>query len=161
MTSKSFFRGFYAVYFSLVGIMTLFVGVTLYLTTAGEGRIEIDTQNALMLRYGLFVLTPSGAFAGFFIYKRLLASIEPSMLLVEKLTRLASLVLIRSAFLEFSGLAAAVATILTGDNSFLLFSAIMLVMLILYAPTVGRVAEDLRLSPEEVAILEKPDSVLK
>ena len=114
-----------------------------------------------MLRYGLFVLIPVAAVAGFFLYKNFLTSIDPSTPLAEKLVKLQGFVLIRSAFLEFPGLTAAVVAMMTADNSFLLFTAIMIVLLLLYRPTITRIAEDLRLSPEEVAVLENPDSVLK
>jgi hypothetical protein len=160
VTSRSFLKAFSLVYLSLVVALILFPGLVLYLINARATEPSGDRQFGLMMRYGLFAFTPIAAIAGFFIYGRLLQSIPSSTPLAEKLLKLRGFVLIRTAFLEFPGLVSAVVALMTADTSFLLFTAIMLVLLLLYRPTVARIAEDLRLSPEETDILENPDSVL-
>jgi hypothetical protein len=161
MTSRSFLQKFTIVYAALVVVMALFIVLVLYLINTGVAEPQVDQQFALRLRYGVFALIPVAALAGFYIYKRLLASIDPSITLIEKLIKLQGFVLTRSAFLEFPGILATIAALMTGDNSFVLFTAIMIVLLLLYRPTTARIAEDLRLSPEEAAALDNPDSVLK
>jgi hypothetical protein len=157
-TSKSVLTALNMIYFSLVTVMTMFSAVVLYLSTYGS--ITPDPELALILRYVLIVLLPLGAGAGYFVFKQWMQAINPSISLREKLMKYQTAVLIRSGCFEMPGLFGAVATMVTGDNSFLLFTAIVIVLFLLLRPTIYTICTDLNLSQKDRAILENPSSPL-
>jgi hypothetical protein len=58
------------------------------------------------------------------------------------------------------GLLGAVATLITGDNSFLLFTLMVIVMFLLFRPSIYNITSDLSLNQNERAMLENPSTVL-
>ena len=139
-------------------MMTLFGAVVFFLTTSGD--ITQDPELALILRYVLFVLLPVGVGAGYFIFKQWMNTISPALSLREKLMKYQTAVLIRSGCFEMPGLFGAVATLITGDLSFLLFTAIVIILFLLLRPTLYTITTDMNLSQKERAILENPSSPL-
>jgi len=159
-TSKSTLTAMNMIYFSLVSIMTFFGLIVLLLNYSGGINTGMDKDFALMLRYILFALLPGGMAAGYFIFKQSLASVNQNLSLKEKLMKYQTALLIRSACLELPGLLGAVAALITGDNSFLLFTAIIIVLFFLFRPTVYGITKDLNLSQGERTALENPQSPL-
>jgi hypothetical protein len=159
-TSKSTLTAMNMIYFSLVSIMTFFGLIVLLLNYTGGINTGMDKDFALMLRYILFALLPGGMAAGYFIFKQSLASVNQNLSLKDKLVKYQTALLIRSACLELPGLFGAVAALITGDNSFLLFTAIIIVLFFLFRPTVYSITNDLNLSQGERTILENPQSPL-
>ena len=157
-TSKSVLTSLNMIYFSLIMMMTLFGAVVFFLTTSGD--ITQDPELALILRYVLFVLLPVGVGAGYFIFKQWMNRISPALSLREKLMKYQTAVLIRSGCFEMPGLFGAVATLITGDISFLLFTAIVIILFLLLRPTLYTITTDMNLSQKERAILENPSSPL-
>ncbi len=159
-TSKSTLTAMNMIYFSLVSIMTFFGLIVLLLNYTGGISTGMDKDFALMLRYILFALLPGGMAAGYFIFKQSLASVNQNLSLKEKLMKYQTALLIRSACLELPGLFGAVAALITGGNSFLLFTAIIIVLFFLFRPTVYSITNDLSLSQGERTALENPQSPL-
>lgn len=159
-TSKSTLTAMNMIYFSLVSIMTFFGMIVLFLNYSGGINSGVDKDFALILRYILFALLPGGMAAGYFIFKQSLASVYQNLSLREKLMKYQTALLIRSACLELPGLFGAVAALITGDNSFLLFTAIIIVLFFLFRPTKYSITNDLNLSQSERTILENPQSPL-
>jgi len=159
-TSKSTLTAMNIIYFSLVAIMTFFGLIVLFLNYTGGIETGVDQDFALMLRYILFALLPGGIAAGYFIFKQTLAAVNTNLTLREKLMKYQTALLIRSACLELPGMFGAVAALITSDNSFLLFTAIIIVLFLLYRPTVYSITNDLNLSQGERTILENPQSLL-
>ncbi len=159
-TSKSTLTAMNMIYFSLVSIMTFFGLIVLLLNYTGGINTGMDKDFALMLRYILFALLPGGMAAGYFVFKQSLASVNQNLSLKEKLMKYQTALLIRSACLELPGLFGAVAALITGDNSFLLFTAIIIVLFFLFRPTVYSITNDLSLSQGERTALENPQSPL-
>jgi len=157
-TSKSVLTALNVLYFSLIMMLTMFGAVVFFLTTSGD--VAQDTELALIFRYVLFVLLPIGLGAGYFIFKQWMNSIKPSLNLHEKLMKYQTAVLIRSGCFEMPGLVGAVATLITGDLSFLLFTAIVIVLFVLLRPTIYTITTDMNLTQKERAILENPSSPL-
>ena len=157
-TSKSVLTSLNMIYFSLIMMMTLFGAVVFFLTTSGD--ITQDPELALILRYVLFALLPIGVGAGYFIFKQWMNTIGTALSLREKLMKYQTAVLIRSGCFEMPGLFGAVATLITGDLSFLLFTAIVIVLFLLLRPTLYTITTDMNLSQKERATLENPSSLL-
>ena len=157
-TSKSVLTGLNIIYFSLITMMGLFALVVLYITASGD--ITPDPDMTLLLRYVLFALLPIGLGAGYFIFKQWMLAIKPTLSLREKLMKYQTAVLIRSGCFEMPGLFGAVAAMITGDISFLLFTAIVIVLFLLLRPTIYTITTDMSLSQKERNILENPSSPL-
>lgn len=157
-TSKSVLTGLNMIYFSLITMMGLFALVVLYITASGD--ITPDPDMTLLLRYVLFALLPIGLGAGYFIFKQWMQAIKPTLSLREKLMKYQTAVLIRSGCFEMPGLFGAVAAMITGDISFLLFTAIVIVLFLLLRPTIYTITMDMSLSQKERNILENPSSPL-
>jgi hypothetical protein len=157
-TSKSTLSMLNIIYFSLMMTMTLFGTIVFFLTNSGT--IETNSELTMMLRYLLCALLATGLGTAYFIFNKLLKSINASLSLREKLMKYQTAILIRSACFEMPGLLGAVATFITGDTSFLLFTAIVLVLFLLERPSVYNITKDLSLSQAEKTILENPSSPL-
>jgi hypothetical protein len=155
-TSKSTLSALNIIYFSLMMMMTMFGAVVFFLNTSGG--INPDAELTLILRYVLCGLLPIGLGAGYFIFKQFISSINPSLSLREKLMKYQTAVLIRSACFEMPGLVGAVAALITGDNSFLLFTAIVLVLFLILRPSPYTITSDLNLTQGERTMLENPSS---
>ena len=157
-TSKSVLTGLNIIYFSLITMMGLFALVVLYITASGD--ITPDPDMTLLLRYVLFALLPIGLGAGYFIFKQWMLAIKTTLSLREKLMKYQTAVLIRSGCFEMPGLFGAVAAMITGDISFLLFTAIVIVLFLMLRPTIYTITTDMSLSQKERNILENPSSPL-
>lgn len=157
-TSKSVLTALNMIYFSLVAVMAMFVVIVLYVSTSGS--ITPEPEIALILRYVLFVLLPIGVGAGYFIFKKWMNAISHSLPLKEKLMKYQTAMLIRSSCFEVPGLFGAVAALVTGDLSFLLFTAIVIVLFLLLRPSIYIITTDMNLSQIERSTLENPASPL-
>lgn len=157
-TSKSVLAALNMIYFSLIMVMTMFGAIVLYLNI--YGNITHDPEFALILRYVLFALFPIGVGAGYFIFKQSMQAINPSLPFREKLMKYQTAVLIHSGCFEMPGLFGAVAALVTGDISLLLFTAIVIVLFLLHRPSVNTISMDLNLSRKDRSILENPSSPL-
>lgn len=157
-TSKSVLTALNMIYFSLITMMVLFSSVVFYITSSGN--VEGDPSLTLIFRYVLFVLLPMGLGAGYFIFKQWMQTIRPELSLREKLMKYQTALLIRSGCFEMPGMFGAVATLITGDLSFLLFTAIVIVLFLLLRPSIYTMTTDMNLTQQERSILENPSSPL-
>jgi hypothetical protein len=158
-TTKSVLTALNLIYFSLVSVMGSFGFIVLYLNYSGSLTTQADPELALLLRYILFALLPLGIGTGYFIFKQTLV-INSAMSLKEKLFKYQNASLIRSACFEVPGLMGSVAALITGDNSFLLFTAIVVVLFLLVRPTVYSLSSELNLSASERKTLENPAATI-
>ncbi len=152
--TKARLNAYYMIYYSILMVVVLFGGLVLFLNYSGQNTPEPDIAFAQILRYVLLALSPAGIAAGHYIFKQMLAPVDVEFTLIDKMNRLQTATLIRSACMEMPALLGAVAAFITGDNSFLLFAAVIAVLFILWRPTLLTIAEDLKLSEEETSVLE-------
>lgn len=148
------------IYFAIVTVVVLFAGVTLLLKYTGK----IGTDNlgqTEVFRYASIILAPLGAFAGTFVYRRQLFDMDRSLSLRAKFNKFQGAMLMRAACVEIPALFSVIGTFLTGDESFLLVTAIMIGLFFFWRPTLAGIAEDLQLSPEERRKLEDPEGMME
>lgn len=157
-TSKSVVGVINLLYYSQVMMIVLFSAVVYYLYMTGN--ITPNPELALIFRYVIIALLLAGISVGYFIFKQQMSAIRSALSLREKLGKYQTAVLIRAACLELPGLFGAVSVLTTGDISFLLFTAIVLVLFVLVRPSTYAIATDLNLTPSERSILENPSSSL-
>jgi len=156
VTSKTVLTALTMIYFSLVMVVTAFGLVVLFLNYSGGISGNKDVEFAQLFRYVLFAVLPLGLMTGYFVFKRTIATISSTASLKEKLMKYQQALLFRSACFELPGLLGSVAALLTGDNSFLLFTALVVIMFFLVRPTVYSITTDLTLSSQERDNLENP-----
>jgi uncharacterized membrane protein len=161
ISSKTLLTTMNMIYFSLVFIMAFFAAYVFYLNYTESLIVDSDEDYIQLLRYVLFGLTPIGVAAGYFTFKQQLSSLEPASKLRDKLGKYQTAILIRSAGLELPGLFGAIAAMLTGENTFLLFTLVVIVIFILLRPTPYTMTNDLGLSQSEKSILENPDGEIE
>ena len=159
-TSGTVLKTISMIYLAIVTVMVIFSLFVFYQNNISEAAPIEDRQFTLVLRYVLFVFAPMGVIAGYFIFKKLISAIPQGASLREKINRYQIAMLIRAACLEGPGLLAAVFAFISKDNSFLLITAIIVVLFGLLRPTVYGITSDLNLSPAEAARLNNPDSPL-
>ncbi|MCU0367409.1 MAG: hypothetical protein MUF39_01115 [Cyclobacteriaceae bacterium] len=160
LTSKSYLTSLKIIYMAMVSTMTLFTVITLLLVVTESIHVETDEKFATLMRYILIALVPVGIGAGYFVFKQSISTALTLPTLKEKLLRYQVAVLMRAACMEIPGLFAAVATLITGDLSFLLFAALIIVLFLILLPAIGAIVQDLNLSQHEKAILENPNATL-
>lgn len=151
-TPQSILRTMNLIYFTMVGILTAFALVVFIQNTIGI-IILVGPDLSLEFRYLLFTITPLSLFIGYILFKKQLTT-PVSATLIQKLKKYNQAILIRSACFEFPGLVAGLAAILSKDNSFLLFTALIAVLYLLYRPTINSITIDLNLSQPERSQLE-------
>ena len=156
-SSKSALSTINIIYFSLMIMMTLFGAVVFFLNSSGG--IDSDPELTLLFRYVLCGLLPVGLGSGYFIFKQIVNSINSSLPIQEKLMKYQTAVLVRSACFEMPGLVGVVSALISGDNSFLLFTAIIIVLFLIVRPSTYTISSDLNLSQSERALLEDPASM--
>jgi len=157
-TSKSVLSGINIIYFAQMMMIVLFSAVVFYLNTTGN--IASDPELALIMRYVLCVVLPIGIGAGYFIFKQFMSAIKPTLSLREKMGKYQTAVLIRAACFELPGLLGAVAVMMTGDISLLLFTGIIIVLFAMVRPSIYTITTDMNLTQAERTTLENPSSPL-
>lgn len=157
--NKAIIRATRIIYFAMVMAMVLFSALVLFLKNTG--KLPDGHEMADVLRYAIYVLTPISVAAGYFIYRKQLSGIDPSLTLRHKYNQFQAAMLIRASCVQAPGLFGSVCALQTGDESFLLFTGIMVVLLLLWQPTRASIAEDLNLSPEERRKLNDDEGVME
>ncbi len=157
VTSKKILFTISIIYTSLVMVIMVFTGISYWLAI---NQVTKDTS----LSDVFVVLVPAvlitGLVSGYFIFNALTKKIPATATLREKLIGYQTALLIRSACLEFPALFCGVATIITGELTFLYTSGVVLFIFFALRPTANSITADLQLSMTERSLLQNPDAVL-
>lgn len=157
-TSKKILTTLNLLYFSQVAVMVFFSIIVFYQITSSA--YEAVQNDMLFFQYVLFAITPAGLGAGYFIFKKLTGAVSVTLPLKEKLMKYQTALLIRSACFEVPGFFAAVVAFITGNASMLLFTAVIIMLFILFRPTPSSIVSDLSLSRKEADVLNDPNGVI-
>ncbi|SKC40657.1 hypothetical protein [Ohtaekwangia koreensis] len=159
-TSKEYFTQLNLVYFAQAGIMLIFTGVVFALVYSGKVAVAHDAETAQLYTYILIGLVILGFSGAHFLYNFQLSNIDRSLSLQKKMPKYLGILLMRSACLELPGLFASVVFFLTGNIYLLIIPILAAVGFLLLRPTSASVSEDLRLTPQERALLDTPNAVI-
>jgi hypothetical protein len=146
------------IYLAMLSMTIIAALVSFSMVSSQRILTNPDPSLVLTLRYILIAVTPLSLGIGYFIFKKYLASISSLTSLKEKLFRYQLAVIIRYSCLEAPAMLGVVAAFITGEQSFLLFTAIIIVMFLMLLPGTGAIVQDLGLSQHEKVILENPDA---
>ncbi|HRE65873.1 MAG TPA: hypothetical protein PLM56_09465 [Cyclobacteriaceae bacterium] len=142
------------VYFSLVVVMTGFATFVYVWISTGQKITPVDAEFESLLRIITIATVPAGMGISYVAFKTVIKGIPPEMPLATKLHRYQSAVIVRGAGFEIPGTFAAVASFITGNVSFLLFTAVIVVLFLLFRPTIAAITNDLQLTATERSNLE-------
>lgn len=142
------------VYFSLVVVMTGFATFVYVWISTGQKITPVDAEFESLLRIITIATVPAGMGISYVAFKTVIKGIPPEMPLATKLHRYQSAVIVRGAGFEIPGTFAAVASFITGNVSFLLFTAVIVVLFLLFRPTIAAITNDLQLTATERSDLE-------
>lgn len=154
MTPKKILTSINLIYFALILVMAgfaVFVFVWIY---TGQEMAPVEAEFESLLRILVIAIVPVGMGIGYVAFKAGLKGVTSDMPLPSKLQRYQNAILIRCAGFEMPGMFASVVAFITGNESFLLFTAVMVVLFLLFRPTVNSISNDLQLSTRESMELE-------
>jgi len=129
----------------------VFVYVRIY---TGQEMAPVDAAFESLLRMVVIATVPVGMSISYVAFKAVLKGITKELSLAEKLQRYQGAVLIRAAGLEMPGMFAAVVAFITSNVSFLLFTAVIVVLFLLFRPSINAITNDLQLTTLERSELE-------
>ena len=142
------------VYFSLVVVMTGFAAFVYVWISTGQEIAPVDAEFESLLRIITIATVPTGMGIGYMVFKTIIKGIPAEMPLANKLHRYQSAVIVRGAGFEIPGMFAAISAFITGNVSFLLFTAVIVVLFLLFRPTIAAITNDLQLTATERSDLE-------
>jgi hypothetical protein len=115
----------------------------------------------LSLKASLEAVVPVGMSISYVVFKTVLKTIKPEMTLSTKLQYYQNAVLIRAAGFEMPGMFGSVVAFITSNVSFLLFTAVIIVLFLLFRPTIDSITNDLQLTATERNELESDQAITK
>ena len=158
VTSKQYFRALSIIYYALMIGPLIFVGVVLFLKS--EIALNINPK----LEFIITFITPVVVVVGFFFsrsfFKNQLEKIKRENDLILKMQKYRSALIIKYSILEFCLLIPAIATLLTENTIFLVFSIIVALLFFVDKPSAIRAARELELHPDDVQRLYNPDEII-
>jgi hypothetical protein len=159
VTSKQYFKTLSIIYYTFI------VGQILLIIIAFTSQYFMEKIITSYKIQGMITILMSflgvlGFFAGKFLFKNDLKKISAEASTEQKMQSYKSALIKKYSMLEFISLCAAIATFLTGENIFLTFSLIIVLLFFIDKPSAIRAAKDLALSPEDSLRIQKPDEMI-
>jgi hypothetical protein len=153
-TAKQTLTNLNLIYFALMFIMGGFALFVYFWIYTGQEMAPIDAEFESMLRIIAIATVPVGMSISYVVFKTVLKTIKPEMTLSTKLQYYQNAILVRAAGFEMPGMFGSVVAFITGNVSFLLFTVVIIVLFLLFRPTVNSITNDLQLTVTERNELE-------
>lgn len=157
--SKEYFRNVNLIYVAQISAITMLAGVAYFLIDQGNMGKE-NNELALIFQKVIMVAIPLSLAGGYMVFRFITRNIPVDAPLKFKMQKYFTANLIRSAFLEISGLLLSVAALITAHLLFLTMVPLILVIFILFRPTKAVIGQELNLNPQEIAQLENPKAII-
>ena len=135
-------------HFALTMGQVMFAGVVLFLLSDGLSQSEGETD-IVFTGVALAVLA-GGLAASHFLSNWHIGNMPKEASLLSKIAHYQTAQLIKFALMEGPGLLCTVFLLLTGAYFFLMLSGAIIVLFVLFRPTISRMINDLELEKEEV-----------
>jgi hypothetical protein len=130
------------IFYALFAGQAVFLLVSAYLVkTSGPTSPDMPSSFLIMLP----IITLSGVFGSFFIYKILLKGVHNAANDKEKLEKYRAAFLCKLALIEGANLFAIVVYMLTASNMALIISSCLLILFMLHKPSEDKLREDLEI----------------
>lgn len=159
ITSEGYFRVLLILYAGMLMSQVTMAGTMIYLNLS-SGLPPTNPEMETTFLYVLVAAGTTGLGASFLLVNSLIARAADKPTLAEKLRGFQTATIIRYALLEAPSILGAVGFYLTGQYLFFIATGLAIVVFLLFMPTRPKVAEALRLSGDELRILEDPTAVV-
>ena len=156
-TSRQYFLTLNLTYLMQAFAVVAFGSVVAFLIIRNSQPPVGDTRSWIWM---ISVVLISGVVTAYFMFRFLIGKIKSSMRLQEKMPRYARAVLVRSSLLQVPGLGAGIAAFVTNNLHFLALSLLVFLVFVFLRPTKNTIANDLKLTPKERAMLDNDDAVI-
>jgi hypothetical protein len=157
ITAKQYFFTLNLTYYLQAFSVAIFSCVVVFLISQ---RTDAPTENVKMWHYIVPTLTIISLIIAYFVFKMMVDNIKPSQPLREKMPVYGRAILVRSALLELPGFLAAIAAYLSAQNYFIGASVMIFVIFLILRPTKNGIANDLKLSQKERALLDDDTAII-
>lgn len=158
MTTKSYFSQLTILFFALVAGQLLFVGVAFFLNQQGSIEPLPELEDIMKIIVPLAAVAAVGGST--FLGRGLLAQIPKDSGLKKKLNQYRSAFIVKMAMHEGVSLLAIVTYMLTGQVLFLAVSGVIIALQMMMTPKPERTIEELGLTGEEKATLQRADGLI-
>lgn len=159
-TVRAYFLTQSILHFALFTGQFLFGIVAYYLaTTEGFTTGNKELEDMFLVIVPLVAL--GGIVGGIFLSKTQIENIKQKESLREKLSAYQTLLIIKYALLEGPSFLAIIGYMFTTNTVFMGIAAIIILLFILYRPTVAKTITELELSQAERETVENPEAILK
>jgi hypothetical protein len=156
LTSGGYLRSVKIVLYSLVAGLVLFALIVFFLNSIDAlGNNTTDLKNTFLLLIPVFVV--GGLIASRVAFRKRLETIDRSSGLSTKLSDYRSALIVQFALLEGPAMLATIASLVTGEMLFLLFTVFIIGYFLTAIPGKEKIIRDLNLDLKEEAILNDPD----
>ena len=132
----------------LLSLVTFIVASAIYINKLGPA-LGIDPQAHYIVNITVILLIIVIAPISYILPQKMIAAIDRSLPLEEKLIRYRLPLFVRYFFMDTAGFSIAVGFILTGNTNLILMQAIVMLFFIIYKPTPFKIAADLELNDNE------------
>lgn len=160
LTSRQYLKQLNIMFFAQAGVLLFFTAIIYGVVTWGKVVPASDPELTDMLTYVLMAVIVICFSSAHFAYQVIINKIDHTLPLPKKMPRYLGPLLIRSAMLEVPGLFASIVFFLSGNIYLLLIPIFVAIVFFLLRPTADGIAQDMRLSPEETALLKNPDAIV-
>lgn len=158
-TSQAYFTLLKVLHTALLMGQILFAGVSYFLHQSGSLQLNVE-ELASIFKIVVPILVVGAFFGSQFLFKSKIREAIKQENLSKKLLTYRVAFLLQCAILEGASLFSIMSYLLTADLWFLVMAAIVVVLFVLQAPSLQKVAMALQLNNQEKQILEKPDNVV-
>lgn len=154
--SQGYFKALQILHFALVIGLLMFGFISVLLQLKGYNSLSEEISSSLS--YFIPFLLIIGLVTGNILFKKKLNISIGKDSLREKLIFYRTALLTRYMIIEMASFIAIVAYLLSGDYSLLAMVGVMIIIFIVYRPTISSTIKDLELNKEEIQNINNPES---
>lgn len=158
-TSKEYFRSLYILHIALMTGVLLFSILSVFLVSSGSMAKNDTGLDAIFIKV-VPALVLIALIIAVWSYNKRLARLKGMRELKQKLTGYRSVFIIRTAWVEGSGIFAIMAYLLTGNYLYIGIAGLLVLLFLIWVPTREKVANALDLSTQERSIVSDPNAIV-
>jgi len=159
-TSKSYFTTLILLHASLLLGQFVLGALAYYVACTGSiGGSTTELSQMLLIIVPLIAI--GGIIGGSFLAKAQIVEIKQKETLLEKLMAYQTTLLIKYALLEGASLLAIISYLLTGNTLFMGIATVIILLFVIYRPTITKIIVDLELDQAEIEVMKNPHAFIE
>lgn len=160
MNFKEYLNSLMILHVALLAGQVFFIAIIYFLFNANEPPLTGVEATGQMEVYIIGLLTIACVLASSHLFGRRIRALKEENSLSAKLSGYRAASILRYALLEGPSLIAIMFYLIANNLILLIFSAMIVILFIVYRPTKERLVADLELSPSEQAKLDDPNAIV-